>query len=70
VSENAKINKEEIFGPVLVLHRFKEENEVVARANDTGRSTFSGSFLTGLIACLAKNMGSTRQSIRKILTEQ
>ncbi|EED13331.1 aldehyde dehydrogenase, putative [Talaromyces stipitatus ATCC 10500] len=32
---NAKIIKEEIFGPVLVVQTFKTEEEVIAMANDT-----------------------------------
>jgi len=35
VPPNAKIAKEEIFGPVIVIFRFKDENDVVAKANDT-----------------------------------
>ncbi|KAJ5930495.1 Retinal dehydrogenase 1 [Penicillium verhagenii] len=33
--ENAKIMKEEIFGPVVAINTFKDEAEVVAKANDT-----------------------------------
>ncbi|TFY79110.1 hypothetical protein EWM64_g4902 [Hericium alpestre] len=33
--EDAKIVKEEIFGPVGVVTRFKDEDDVVAKANDT-----------------------------------
>jgi aldehyde dehydrogenase (NAD+) len=33
--EDAKIMKEEIFGPVVVINRFKSEEEVIQKANDT-----------------------------------
>jgi acyl-CoA reductase-like NAD-dependent aldehyde dehydrogenase len=36
IEENAKINKEEVFGPVAIFHTFKDEEEVIKRANDTG----------------------------------
>ncbi|GAA5851852.1 hypothetical protein JCM5353_003773 [Sporobolomyces roseus] len=35
VPANAKIAKEEIFGPVIVVFKFRDENDVVAQANDT-----------------------------------
>ncbi|PPQ94688.1 hypothetical protein CVT25_009543 [Psilocybe cyanescens] len=35
VKDDATINKEEIFGPVAVLHKFSTEEEVLKRANDT-----------------------------------
>jgi acyl-CoA reductase-like NAD-dependent aldehyde dehydrogenase len=35
VPDDSRINVEEVFGPVLVLHEFDTEEEVVARANDT-----------------------------------
>ncbi|KAH9481979.1 Aldehyde dehydrogenase [Psilocybe cubensis] len=35
VKDDAIINKEEIFGPVAVLHKFTSEEEVLKRANDT-----------------------------------
>lgn len=35
VADDSRINVEEVFGPVLVLHEFDTEEEVVARANDT-----------------------------------
>lgn len=35
VSDKSDINQQEIFGPVLVLHEFEEEDEVIQRANDT-----------------------------------
>lgn len=33
--ENTRIMKEEIFGPVVVINTFRDEDEVVAKANDT-----------------------------------
>ncbi len=35
IQDDSRINVEEVFGPVLVLHEFDTEEEVVARANDT-----------------------------------
>ncbi|GAA5911469.1 uncharacterized protein JCM6883_005767 [Sporobolomyces salmoneus] len=35
VPRNAKIAKEEIFGPVIVVFKFKDEDDVVEMANDT-----------------------------------
>jgi acyl-CoA reductase-like NAD-dependent aldehyde dehydrogenase len=35
IADTSKINVEEVFGPVLVLHEFETEEEVIRRANDT-----------------------------------
>ncbi|GAA5980699.1 hypothetical protein JCM5350_006356 [Sporobolomyces pararoseus] len=35
VPPNAKIAKEEIFGPVIVVCKFKDEDDVIAQANDS-----------------------------------
>ncbi|PRQ76624.1 aldehyde dehydrogenase [Rhodotorula toruloides] len=35
VTPNMRIAQEEIFGPVLVVQKFKDESDVVAKANDT-----------------------------------
>lgn len=35
IPDDSRINVEEVFGPVLVLHEFDTEEEAVARANDT-----------------------------------
>ena len=35
VPRNAKIAREEIFGPVIVICKFKDEDDVVEQANDT-----------------------------------
>ncbi|MFK7977994.1 MAG: aldehyde dehydrogenase family protein, partial [Halioglobus sp.] len=36
--------KEEIFGPVMSILRFSEENDVIARANDTPTGLAAGIF--------------------------
>jgi acyl-CoA reductase-like NAD-dependent aldehyde dehydrogenase len=38
VQDGARINKEEIFGPVTIINTFKDEEEVIKRANDTGKT--------------------------------
>ncbi|MGQ7158164.1 aldehyde dehydrogenase family protein, partial [Escherichia coli] len=35
VPANAKVSKEETFGPLAPLFRFKDEADVIAQANDT-----------------------------------
>lgn len=35
VPDNAKVAKEETFGPLAPLFRFKDEADVIAQANDT-----------------------------------
>lgn len=35
LADSSRLNIEEIFGPVLVLHEFETEEEAVRRANDT-----------------------------------
>jgi len=35
VPETSRINKEEVFGPVVIIHKFTEEADVLARANDS-----------------------------------
>jgi aldehyde dehydrogenase (NAD+) len=35
LQDDSRLNVEEIFGPVQVLHEFKTEEEAVRRANDT-----------------------------------
>ncbi|KAH8925282.1 aldehyde dehydrogenase [Atractiella rhizophila] len=42
--ETSRINKEEIFGPVLVFHTFKTEEEVIERANDTEYGLYAAVF--------------------------
>ena len=51
VNDNdAKIWKEEIFGPVLSVRTFKTEEEAVAMANDTTSAAFSSAFLPHLLS--------------------
>lgn len=40
VSDDAKINTDEIFGPVAVLHSFTDDKEVIKRANDSEYGLF------------------------------
>ncbi len=35
VPENAKVMREEIFGPVACINTFETEEEIIQRANDT-----------------------------------
>jgi aldehyde dehydrogenase (NAD+) len=35
IADTSKLNVEEIFGPVLILHEFDTEAEVIKRANET-----------------------------------
>ncbi|CEQ41134.1 SPOSA6832_02827 [Sporobolomyces salmonicolor] len=44
VPEEARINKEEIFGPVVVVHTFKDEAEAIRRANDTDYGLYASLF--------------------------
>lgn len=44
VPEDAEIAKQEIFGPVSILNKFKTEEEVIAKANDTEYGLMAGVF--------------------------
>ena len=44
VADDAKINKEEIFGPVVVVHSFDDDAEVIRRANDSEYGLFASVF--------------------------
>ena len=46
--DSSKLNTEEIFGPVLVLHEFDTEQEVIKRANDTECKFSRGALLHSL----------------------
>lgn len=35
IPEDSKINKEEVFGPVTIVHRFNDEAAVIKAANDS-----------------------------------
>lgn len=43
-SDNLTITKEEIFGPVLQLYKFHDEDEVLRRANDSDLGLAGGIF--------------------------
>jgi aldehyde dehydrogenase (NAD+) len=42
--ENSKIVKEEIFGPVVVINTFTDENDVIAKANDSEFGLYASVF--------------------------
>ncbi|KAK6371468.1 hypothetical protein LTS17_008718 [Exophiala oligosperma] len=44
IPDTSRANMEEIFGPVLVLHEFESEEEVVHRANDTEYGLYASVF--------------------------
>jgi len=44
VEHDAKINREEIFGPVAIVHTFTDEEEVLRRANDTEYGLYASVF--------------------------
>lgn len=44
VAEDAEICKREIFGPVAILNKFKTEEEIIAKANDTDYGLMAGIF--------------------------
>ncbi|TPX07217.1 uncharacterized protein E0L32_010811 [Thyridium curvatum] len=44
VAEDAEICKDEIFGPVAVLNKFKTEEEIIAKANDSNFGLMAGVF--------------------------
>ncbi|KAI1743176.1 aldehyde dehydrogenase [Xylaria scruposa] len=44
VPEDAEICKQEIFGPVAIVNKFKTEEEIVAKANDTEYGLMAGVF--------------------------
>lgn len=49
VADDAKINVEEIFGPVAVVHAFKDAKEVLKRANDSEYGLFGRSYLEAVL---------------------
>src|SRR5690606_35692643 len=52
VPEDAKIRREEIFGPVAPVVTFKDEDDVIAQANDTEYGLVSYVFTTNLSRAL------------------
>lgn len=48
VPDNAKIMREEIFGPVVAVNTFKTEEEIIRRANDTSYGLASAVFTKDL----------------------
>jgi len=44
VADNSQINTKEVFGPVMVFHTFKDEAEVIKRANDTEYALYASVF--------------------------
>lgn len=42
IPEDSVINKEEVFGPVVIIHTFSDEADVIRRANDTECRLFCG----------------------------
>ncbi|KAK5679653.1 hypothetical protein LTR17_027585 [Elasticomyces elasticus] len=52
ISDDSRINVEEVFGPVLVLHEFDTEEEVIARANDTDYGLYASVFSSNLDTAL------------------
>ena len=44
VPDDAEISRNEIFGPVSVLNKFKTEEEIIAKANDTHYGLMAGVF--------------------------
>ncbi|KAI1821128.1 aldehyde dehydrogenase [Xylaria intraflava] len=44
VPDDAEISRQEIFGPVSIVNKFKTEEEVIAKANDTSYGLMAGVF--------------------------
>lgn len=44
MAEDAEICKQEIFGPVSILNKFKTEEEIIEKANDTNFGLMAGVF--------------------------
>ena len=62
VPENARCNREEIFGPVLVVHKFRDLDDAIRQANDTnfglGANIFTQNFRIAHTAGRKLNAGS------------
>ncbi|KIW51484.1 hypothetical protein, variant [Exophiala xenobiotica] len=48
LKDSSNINQLEVFGPVLVLHEFSDEEEVIQRANDTEYGLYASVFSTNI----------------------
>ncbi|KAI0058870.1 aldehyde dehydrogenase [Artomyces pyxidatus] len=44
IADDSKLNVDEVFGPVLVFHTFKDEAEAIRRANDTEYGLYASVF--------------------------
>ncbi|KAL8292351.1 hypothetical protein RQP46_001817 [Phenoliferia psychrophenolica] len=44
VPESSSINKQEVFGPVVIIHTFSDEDEAIRRANDTEYGLYAAVF--------------------------
>jgi aldehyde dehydrogenase (NAD+) len=44
VAEDSEVCKQEIFGPVSILNKFKTEEEIIEKANDTEYGLMAGVF--------------------------
>ncbi|KAM0749240.1 betaine-aldehyde dehydrogenase [Meredithblackwellia eburnea MCA 4105] len=44
IPEESRLNKEEVFGPVVIIHKFTEEEEVIKRANNTEFGLYASVF--------------------------
>ncbi|KAK4500577.1 hypothetical protein PRZ48_008766 [Zasmidium cellare] len=52
IKDDSRINVEEVFGPVLVLHEFETENEVVAKANASEYGLYASVFTSNVDTAL------------------
>lgn len=73
IQDKSKLDAEEIFGPVMVLHEFETEEEAIQRANDTEcrLACYSFSIITQTISnltCMTQTVFTLRSS-RKTSTE-
>ncbi|WVF69421.1 hypothetical protein IAT40_004198 [Kwoniella sp. CBS 6097] len=44
IPHNSRLNREEVFGPVVVVHRFKEEEEAIRLCNDSEYGLYAAVF--------------------------
>lgn len=48
IPDDSLINKEEVFGPVVVIHTFTDEKDVIRRANDTSYGLYAAVYTKNL----------------------